>query len=208
LTAADPFTPILQMSNWAWYRYRWVWDKVSVTNPLLSKIRPLNTHEDVLIFYSRLPVYNPQMKLGRKWHRAGKPHVTESLNEILVNRGSDKSALKFPKSILTISNANKNGVVHPTQKPVALFAYLIRTYTNPGDLVLDNTIGSGTTAIACLNTNRNFIGIEKDEEYYKVACTRVFKRSIELGKLSLEELHALYDKTDTDKQGFQLGLPL
>ena len=175
LTASQPFTSALVMSNVKMFRYEWVWDKVAVTNPMLAKKQPMRCHENVLVFSKSQTVYNPQMRVGIKWSRAGKKqHSTDTLGEsTLFNNGSDKSDIKYPKSILTFSNADKTKNIHPTQKPIALFEYLIKTYTNKGDLVLDNCIGSGTTAVACRNLNRNFIGIEISPEYCKIAEQRL-----------------------------------
>jgi len=149
LTAAQPFTSVLINSNLGKYKYNLVWDKVAVTNPMLAKKQPMRCHEDIAVFYKKQPVYNPQMRTGVKWNRAGKKqHTTDTLGTTsLINKGSDESEIKYPKSILTFSNADKTKNIHPTQKPVALFEYLIKTYTNEGDVVLDNCAGSGTTGM-------------------------------------------------------------
>ena len=175
LTASQPFTSALIMSNPKMFKYCLVWDKVAVTNPMLAKKQPMRCHEDMVVFYKNQPKYNPIMVKGIKWKRAGKKiHNTETLGETkLINPGNDKSDLKYPKTILRISNANKLNRLHPTQKPVALMEYLIKTYTNEGDLVLDTCMGSGTTGVACKNLNRNFIGIELDEEYFNIAKQRI-----------------------------------
>ncbi len=175
LTAAQPFTSALVMSNTGLFKYALIWDKVAVTNPMLAKKQPMRCHEDICVFYKKPPTYNPQMREGTKWSRAGKKHhTTGTLGQSkLINSGSDESEMKYPKSILTFSNANKTLNTHPTQKPVALFEYLIKTYTNAGDLVLDNCAGSGTTAIACINTNRNYIVMEQDEKYFELMKARI-----------------------------------
>lgn len=175
LTAAQPFTSALVMSKIKLFKYTLVWDKVAVTNPMLAKKQPMRCHEEVCVFYKKPPTYNPQMREGIKWSRAGKKHHTTGTlgKSKLINSGSDESGIKYPKSILTFSNANKTTNTHPTQKPVALFEYLIKTYTNAGDLVLDNCAGSGTTAIACINTNRNFIVMEQDEKYFELMKARI-----------------------------------
>ena len=178
LTASQPFTSKLVMSNPKIFRYDITWDKVAVSNPFLANKRPLRSHEDILIFYKKQPTYNKQMRVGTKRKRgvSKSKWTTGTLgNSSLPNSGDDTSNLKNPNTVLTISNANKINRLHPTQKPVTLFEYLIKTYTNEGETVLDNCMGSGTTAIACINTNRNYIGFEMDEEYYKASLDRIEK---------------------------------
>ena len=175
LFGSQPFTSALVMSNPKMFKYNLVWDKVAVTNPMLAKKQPMRCHEDVLVFYDKQPTYNPQMRVGVKWSRAGKKqHTTDTLGQsTLFNNGSDESEMKYPKSIITFSNADKTKNEHPTQKPLALMEWLVKTYTNEGDVVLDNTMGSGTTGVACVNTNRRFIGMELDEKYFEIAEKRI-----------------------------------
>ena len=176
LTASQPFTSALVMSNPSMFRYSLVWDKVATASGVLAKKQPLKSHEDVNVFYKKQPKYNPQMVEGKQWARGGKVRSTPKIYGEKKEIGlptSDKTNMKYPKSVLTISNANRLGRIHPTQKPVALFEYLIRTYTNENETILDNCMGSGTTAIACLNTNRNFIGFELDETYFTLANERI-----------------------------------
>jgi site-specific DNA-methyltransferase (adenine-specific) len=175
LFASQPFTSALVMSNPKMFKYSLVWDKVAVTNPMLAKKQPMRCHEDVLVFYDKQPTYNPQMRVGVKWSRAGKKqHATDTLGQsTLFNNGSDESEMKYPKSIITFSNADKTKNEHPTQKPLDLMEWLVKTYTNEGDLVLDNTMGSGTTGVACVNTNRGFIGMELDDKYFEIAKARI-----------------------------------
>ena len=182
LTASQPFTTVLIGNDLKMFKYNLVWDKVAVTNPMLAKKQPMRCHEDVLVFYHKQPTYNPQMRVGVKWSRAGKKqHTTDTLGQsTLFNNGSDESEMKYPKSIITFSNADKTKNEHPTQKPIALFEYLVNTYTNEGETVLDNCSGSGTTAIACINTNRNYICMEKDYEYYNKSIERILKHSNQL----------------------------
>jgi len=174
LTASQPFTTILIGNDLKMFKYNLVWDKVAVTNPMLAKKQPMRCHEDVLVFYDKQPTYNPQMRVGVKWSRAGKKqHTTDTLGQsTLFNKGSDESEMKYPKSIITFSNADKTKNEHPTQKPIELMEYLLKTYTNEGDMVLDNTMGSGTTNLACIKLNRKSIGIEKEKQYYDVAVRR------------------------------------
>ena len=177
LTGKQPFTSQLVISNPKLFRYEIIWDKVCASNPMLAKKQPLQKHENIILFYKKQPTYNPQMEIGKVWSRGG--YTTSKLihGENLQKfdkRKSDKSELKYPKSIKEFSTANRTiKLLHPTQKPVSLFEYLIKTYTNEGETVLDNCIGSGTTAIACLNTERNFIGFELNEEYYNMSLKRI-----------------------------------
>lgn len=177
LFGSEPFSSSLRMSNIKNYKYDWVWDKVNIGNPMLSKKQPLKCNENIMIFYKKQCLYNPQMTKGKQWNRGGKKnHITDTLGKSnLINNGSDKTDLKYPKTIITFSNANRVNNVHPTQKPVDLIEYLIKTYTNENELVLDFTMGGGTTGVACKNLNRNFIGIELDEKYFNVAKERIEK---------------------------------
>ncbi len=182
LTAAQPFTTTLINSAFESFCYTWVWDKCFAGNFVHAKRMPLRTHEDVLIFSlsGKSPVYFPQMvkrdtpikKGGNKQSEAIPISITEASKQFgSSNKSYDE---KHPTTILTFSNrgAGDRGI-HPTQKPVALMEYLIKTYTNPGDTVLDNCMGSGTTGVACVNTGRNFIGIEKDPAYFEICKQRI-----------------------------------
>jgi len=175
LTAAQPFTSQLLMSNPKMFKYSLVWNKNITTGFLNAKKMPLRQHEDILIFYKRLGTYNPQFTDGKPYVAKRKNPATDSYNYFrpvtTVNTG-----LRYPTSIINIpavNNFSNEKCKHPTQKPVALFEYLIKTYTNEGDLVLDNCAGSFTTAIACDNTKRNWICIEKDESYYSAGIDRI-----------------------------------
>jgi site-specific DNA-methyltransferase (adenine-specific) len=173
LTASQPFTSALVMSNPGWFKHRWIWDKVKPSTGLNAKKSPLRVAEEVCVFSPGVPAYFPQM-LAKK-HRAEKKCDSngEAFGGARVIRFHDNKGEGYPKDIITISNADQNGRVHPTQKPVSLFEYLIRTYTNEGDTVLDNCAGSGTTGIAAMNTNRKFILIEKDAEYFSLISKRL-----------------------------------
>jgi site-specific DNA-methyltransferase (adenine-specific) len=176
LTASQPFTSALVMSNPKLFKCEWIWDKRNPTNFCMANKQPLKYHESVLVFYKSQPTYNPQKWSGKKNHKQGNSKTNFAETRGQINRvDDDLSGLKFPKSIIEFSKHSSQCGLHPTQKPVALFEYLIKTYTNEGDLVLDNCIGSGTTAIACINTKRNFIGIELLEEYCKIANERIEK---------------------------------
>ena len=183
LTASQPFTSALVMSNPKLFRYEWVWEKTMASNFALARKQPFKKHENILVFYKRQPTYNPQME-------EGKPYVDKrgtGVRNASVGTSADvkrvpikNNGTRFPSSVQKYSNGN-NGNVHPTQKPVPLFEYLIKTYTNEGDTVLDNVMGSGTTGVACKNLNRKFIGIELDEEYFKIATERINEMSEENG---------------------------
>jgi len=171
LTASQPFTTALAGSNLREFKYQWVWQKERPSNPQLAKLQPLKVHEDILVFAVGKAVYNPQglqeiPEADRKVHAPEKNTLGHCKRKpyVQTHTGYPKSILSFP---------SERGL-HPTQKPVALMEYLIRTYTNEGDVVLDNTMGSGTTGVAAVNTGRKFIGIERDPEYFKLAEQRIF----------------------------------
>ena len=170
-TSAQPFTTTLAQSNLKNLRYSLVWEKPNGTNPFQASIMPLKKHEDILVFYRKLPTYNPQMVSGKayKWNstRSGGEagSITQSKETPIDNKGT-----RYPSSVLHFKQERG---LHPTQKPVPLMEWLIRTYTNEGDVVLDNTMGSGTTGVACKNTNRKFIGMEQDTDYYNITKKRL-----------------------------------
>ena len=175
LTASQPFTSALVMSNPRWFKYGLVWDKVNASSGLHAKIQPLRSHEEILVFGKGGLTYNPQMTKAEKVRVDKEREIPngEAFNGNVTKRIYNNRGMKYPKSILTISNASQKGKVHPTQKPVPLMEYLIKTYTNEGETVLDNCMGSGTTGVACMNTNRNFIGIELDKKYFEIAKERM-----------------------------------
>lgn len=169
LTASQPFTTLLIASNLKEFRYCWVWNKKITGNPFLAKRQPLKVHEDICVFSAAPHLYLPQMRTGAMRKKGG-----GSKGKLFdVERTSSVNDQYYPVSIIDFSNAKKAGLVHPTQKPVALMEYLIRTYTNEGDVVLDNCMGSGSTGVACVNTGRKFIGIEMDENYFDIAKQRI-----------------------------------
>jgi len=173
LTCSQPFTSALIMSNVKEFKYCWVWDKKKSGSPLLSKVQPLRVTEDVAVFGAGMVTYNPEMVRRDKpvRRRGNRGAVSETTGNAFV---ADKVYThRYPKNILTISNAYQNNRVHPTQKPVALMEYLIRTYTNEGDTVLDFTMGSGTTGVACVKMSRRFIGIEMEQLHFDTACKRI-----------------------------------
>lgn len=177
LTAAQPFTSALVMSQINYFKYDWVWRKPKGTGHLNAKKMPMRDKEDILVFAKSVALYNPQFGEGEPYkNKAGKVKengLTGSYGDFGTHReGSD--GRRYPKQVLEFGGVER-GTVHPTQKPVALMEYLIRTYTNPGDVVLDNCMGSGTTGVACANTGRRFIGMERDPKYFDIACDRVEK---------------------------------
>lgn len=177
LFGSQPFTSALVMSNPKWFKYSLVWDKKLTTGHLNCKKMQLRRHEDIIIFCNGKTTYNPQ-KVLRDKVRIDKNSNKEVHGDGIGAYGKFRLTDKYlthrePTSIIEISNANKTNIVHPTQKPVPLLEYLIKTYTNEGETVLDNTMGSGSTGIACKTTNRNFIGIEMDEKYFEIAKNRI-----------------------------------
>jgi site-specific DNA-methyltransferase (adenine-specific) len=176
LTASQPFTSALVMSNIKMFKYEWVWEKQKPTNFYQVRTQPLKSHENVLVFCSGLIRYQPQgttsvsINSGRK---------NKSSNIYSKYDGGDyiQTVGSYPRSVVFIPTEGDKNRLHPTQKPVTLFEYLIKTYTNEGDIVLDNCAGSGTTAIACLNINRKYILIEKEPKYCEIIKKRILERS-------------------------------
>lgn len=173
------FTAKLMMSNPKMWRYNLIWKKGNrVSCPMIANKRPLPNHEDILVFYKRMPTYNPQMQKGNVNHSVGR---IENYKNLKLNCYGDfkrtnvkQDGLKYPKSVLVFERDYRD-FYHPTQKPVSLIEYLIKTYSNEGDLILYNTAGSMTTAIAAINTNRRCICIEKDDHYFEIGSERVRK---------------------------------
>ena len=172
LFAQTPFDKVLGASNLKMLKYEWIWEKQQGTGFLNAKKMPLKKHENILVFYKKLPIYNPQM-IGneirtKKRNKNGK--TTDNYGKFTYDEQSTYVG-RYPTSILSFDR-DKNKL-HPTQKPVALLEYLIKTYTNEGEIVLDNCMGSGSTGVACKHTNRKFIGIEIDEKYFEIAKKRI-----------------------------------
>ena len=177
MTASQPFTSALVMSNPKMFKYCWVWDKVRAVGAHVSKFRPLARHEDIAVFGNGRLIYNRQMIARDKPRKGSKEYgrsdiIGGSTNNEWNNKKREYTH-KNPTTIQVFSNASNFGRVHPTQKPVALMEYLIKTYTNEGETVLDFTMGSGTTGVACKNLNRDFIGIELDPGYFEIARQRI-----------------------------------
>ena len=170
LFAQTPFDKVLGYSNLKMLKYEWIWQKNKATGHLNAKKMPLKEHENILVFYKNLPTYNPQGLIKKEI-----PTIRKGRYNGTNYGDSAKDALQeysnYPKSILKYNSVSKN--VHPTQKPIDLLEYLIKTYTNEGDLILDFTMGSGSTGLACMNTNRRFVGIELDEKYFNIAVDRL-----------------------------------
>lgn len=178
LFGQDKFTAECMLSNKKIHRYNLIWKKVLPSGFLNANKMPLREHEDIMVFYKKLPTYNPQKKKGKPCHQRGLVSKTKNLQANNNNYGDFKCVetegdMKFPTSILEFSKPHPSICVHPTQKPVELLEYLIKTYTNEGDLILDNCMGSGSTGVAAININRNFIGMELDDTYFNIAKNRI-----------------------------------
>jgi site-specific DNA-methyltransferase (adenine-specific) len=175
MTASQPFTSALIMSNVKMFKYCWVWEKSKASNFMLVKKAPLKNYEDVVVFCKESPVYNPQFTEGEAYEPRPGKKITEVYNpskDHMYRNGS--TGKRYPKAIQYFKTPESEGkTYHPTQKPVALMEYLIKTYSNVGDTVLDFTMGSGTTGVADKGLDRNFIGIELDETYFKIAEKRI-----------------------------------
>ena len=169
LTANQPFTTELIASNRKSYKYVWYWEKTKPSNHLNAKKQPLRTIEDIVVFYKKQPTYNPRMTKREKTI-IGKDTGTQKTYGKTKGGYSKEYTHKYPVNLLRFPRDKQ---VHPTQKPVALLEYLIKTYTNESETVLDNVMGSGSTGVACLNTNRSFIGIELDKNTFKIAKNRI-----------------------------------
>lgn len=170
LTASQPFTTALINSNPAMFRYELIWDKTKSGNFALARKQPMKSHENIVVFYRKQPVYNPQMETRGSVRKKGGGKASDNFGIVPTVSFSNTY---YPKSIVTFSTGSRVDQFHPTQKPVALFEYLIKTYTNPGDVVLDNCAGSGTTGVACMNTGREFILMERDPGYVKIIQARI-----------------------------------
>lgn len=182
-TASQPFTSALVMSNIGWFKYCLVWEKTRATGHVHAKNKPMKKHEDILVFSPGTTVHASQSATRMTYNPQGvvrkdTPTIRKaggSSDSVVSTRPSHRDILQeftnFPSSIVTV--ASEGATVHPTQKPVALMEYLIRTYTNEGETVLDFTMGSGTTGVACVNTGRKFIGIERDPAYIAICAKRL-----------------------------------
>lgn len=184
LTASQPFTSALVMSNTEWFKYDWTWRKPKGTGHLNAKQQPMRDKEDILVFYARQPTYNPQFTYGKPYtaESRGAKRSGSSGTSNYGSFGNDRNASdgrRYPKQVIEFTPVEV-GTVHPTQKPVALMEYLIRTYAVPGMTVLDNTMGSGTTGVAALRCGCDFIGIELDPSHFETASARIDEEAIRL----------------------------
>lgn len=176
LFGTEPFSSHLRLSNLKYYKYDWIWDKVKGTGFLNAKRQPMRNHELISVFYKKQCTYNPQKTVGHKLKKSykSKELQTDVYGE-MKNDYTYESTERYPRSIQVFSTDTQNSSLHPTQKPVALLEYLIKTYTNEGEIILDNCMGSASTAIAAINTKRRYIGFEKDKDIYDIGCNRVNK---------------------------------
>ena len=179
----EPFSTELRHSNLKIYKYDWKWNKCTHSNPLLAKKQPLRIYEDIMVFYKKQTKYNRQMAQGKPYKKDyGYKEHKNSATEVKMIDKDNKTGERYPTNIIKFPLSRNNRIrLHPAQKPVELLEYLIKTYTNEGETVLDNCMGSGSTGVACKNINRNFIGIELDEKYFEIAKNRI------LGGLTYEK---------------------
>lgn len=175
LCAQTPFDKVLGVSNLNMLKYEWIWEKTTATGHLNAKKMPMKAHENILVFYDKLPTYNPQKTFGhvRKTSTADRSKLGGECYGDQEGVTVYDSTERYPRSVQLFSTDKQKTSLHPTQKPVALMEYLVKTYSNEGERVLDFTMGSGTTGVACMNTNRKFLGIEMDEKYFNIGVNRV-----------------------------------
>lgn len=177
LFAQSPFDKVLGASKLKLLKYEWIWEKTSATGHLNAKKMPMKAHENLLVFYKKLPTYNPQKTKGheRKVSKAG--HKTGCKESEVYNKGQKlttyDSTERYPRSVQVFASDKQKSKLHPTQKPLELIEYMIKTYTNKGDLILDNTCGSGTTGVGAKKLGRNFILMEKERVFYETSCKRL-----------------------------------
>lgn len=180
LFSQTPYDKVLGVSNLKLLRYEWIWEKTQATGHLNAKRMPMKSHENILVFYKKLPTYNPQKTKGHKPINSYTKYVsTQNSTELYGYMSKELSGGgntdRYPRSVQVFSSDKQTCHLHPTQKPVELLEYFIKTYTNEGETVLDNCMGSGSTGVACIHTNRNFIGMELDEKYFQIASERIKK---------------------------------
>lgn len=173
LFAAQPFTAVLACSNLNLFRYEWIWEKPAATGFFNANFQPLRAHENILVFYKSKPKFNPIKTFGHERKTAKRKDVGSEHYGKQINIKSYDSTERYPRSVQVFNSDKQKSNFHPTQKPVALCEYLIRSYTDDGETVLDNTMGSGTTGVACVNLNRKFIGIEQEQKYFDIAQERI-----------------------------------
>ena len=173
-TAQMPFSAYLVSTNYKDFKYSMVWEKSKATGYLNAKKQPMRAHEDILVFYNKQCKYNPQMTQGKPYNKgcAVRDTLAYAKQEKAILVKND-TGLRYPRSVQYFVTAESEGKFHPTQKPMALMEWLIRTYTDENDVIFDPCMGSGTTGVACMNLNRRFIGIEKEEKYFEIAKKRI-----------------------------------
>lgn len=180
-TASQPFTSALVMSNPKMFKYEWIWEKDRPSNPLVANKRVMPRHENICVFYEKQPIYNPQKEERKEENKRNNKkytaHETGTKGLTVLSRSDGNTDFVHPTSIQKFTYGEGRGK-HPTQKPVTLFEYLLKTYSNEGMTIFDPCMGSGTTGVACKNLKRNFIGIEKDEGYFKIAEQRINARTL------------------------------
>ena len=173
--AQSPFDKVLGVSNLKKLKYEWIWEKTTATGHLNAKKIPMKAHENILVFYDKLPTYNPQKTTGHKPANSYTKHQDDGSNygstQVGISGGGQTD--RYPRSVQVFKTDKQKVSLHPTQKPVALLEYLIKTYSNEGDVVLDFTAGSFSTGVACINLNRKFIGVETDEKYFDIGVNRM-----------------------------------
>ena len=182
LFGSQPFTSALVMGNLEWFRCEWIWCKSNGGGFLNANRYPLKRHENIIVFADALPIYNPQMTEGKPYRCTSAAAGETTFDQAVAGWVTENEGDRYPLSFQYFKNETG---LHPTQKPVALLEYLVKTYTNPGELVLDNVMGSGTTGVACINTGRRFIGIELEKEYFDIAQERIEKAQQEARQLEL-----------------------
>lgn len=181
LFSCEPFASLLRCSNLRSYKYDLIWDKCNTTNWTNAKRMPLRRHENILVFYKKQPTYNPQFEEIRaadyRYRKNGRGHNAKTYKNTaygtVTELKREETGKRYPNTILKFSNSNWNGKLHPTQKPVLLYEFLIKSFTNEGELVLDNVAGSGTLGVACLNTNRNYVMIENNMDHFETIKIRI-----------------------------------
>lgn len=173
LFSAQPFTSILINSNLKNYRTEWIWEKTAATGFLNAKIQPLRAHENIIVFYRKKPTYNPQITHGHIRKTSSRNNINSECYGKAIKKQYYDSTSRYPRDVIVFPSDKQLVNLHPTQKPVSLCEYFIKTYSNENAMILDPTMGSGTTGIACLNTKRQFIGMEKDKKYFDLAKTRI-----------------------------------
>ena len=176
-TASQPFTTTLISSNLKNFRYEWIWEKPQGTNPMVAKYQPLKSHENIVVFYRKSPTYNPQMTISTPYggFKSTKKKLGEVYGDLKSEHRDNPEGSRYPKTVIKFKQEKG---LHPTQKPLALMEYLIKTYTNEGDVILDNVFGSGTSGAAAKKTGRSYIGMELNGDYFKIGSERINKTPV------------------------------